>query len=286
MTSGVALLGPSFAAGSPDTFVNPGTYDLQTVIVKKSFDGQDRTREDAAEIADRHAKRALYTSRETSTSFRFRQRPPTDFIKSSFRTKNIGDGVSLVFGRLKRGMKPLGKRRRRNPGHSDDGIHPQDVIHFQGCLPDPGPCAWLGAATEVCWVKVLGRKSYERETWDNPDGWMMLWSPKLSAVICVPQGEMEPSDEEDGDVSSIVKRWNKRSPSASGYMDIPKCSLEELGKAKHIVYRSDKWNPGAFHDYIHDFQEGVRCFTDNPKSPRMFVICGGRLTVTERGLIY
>jgi len=285
VTSGVTFLGPSFATGSSGTFDNPSSYDLQTVIVKKSFDGKQRNREQAAKIADRHAKRAIYTSRETSTSFRFRQRPPTDFVKKSFRTKNIGDGVSLVFGRLKKGMKPPGKRRRRNPEDKEQ-IHPQDKIHFEGVLPDPGPCAWLGSATEVCWVKVLGRKQYERESWDDPTGWVMLWSPRLGAVICIPQGLMESSDDEDSDSAAIVKRWNKRSPKGSGYMEIPRSKLNELGKAKHIIYRSDKWNPGTFHDYIHEFQEGVRCFVDNPKKPKMFVICGGRLTVTERGLIY
>lgn len=38
---------------------------------------------------------------ETPTSYRFRQRPPGDFVKGSFRTITITEGVKAVVGRLK-----------------------------------------------------------------------------------------------------------------------------------------------------------------------------------------
>lgn len=274
--------GPSFALGPLGTF---SMYDLQTIIVKKIQDGESIDRAEAEELADKHAKRAIYTSRETGQSYRFRQRPPGDFKKGSFRTVKVEPGISIVVGDLKRGMKKLGKRRRRNPESGDD-LAPQDIIHYEGRLPDPGPCAWLGDATQICWVAVQGRGKNKREEWDDHDGWMMLWSPRLVSIICVPRQELEPTDDSSQDTSDIVKRFNKRSPAGSGYCKIPATKLVELGKAKHIVYRSDKWNPSTFHDYIHDFQQGVRCFADSKKNPKMFVICGGRLTVTERGLIY
>ena len=264
--------------------------DLQTVIVKKSHDGRERKKRHAEKIADEHAHRAIYTSRETAKSYRFRQRPPGDFVRGSFRTVRVGDGVSLVYGKLKRGLKPRLKedRRRRNPddGEHSGGIMPQDIIHFQSCLPDPGPCAWLGDVLEIEWIEVLGRMKYDSGKFTSEDGWMMLWSPRLKAVICMPKTSMEPSEDSDESTSSIVKRWGKRDPKGSAYCSIPAAELTEVGKAKHIIYRSDKWNEGTFHDYIHDFQEGVRCFTDNLEIPNLFVLCGGRLTVTERGLIY
>ena len=73
--------------------------------------------EDAEEVARRYADR-LYTVRVTSTSFRFRQRPPECFVKGSLRTKRVSEAVSIVFGRLKpsmvrkRSCKPKRKRRR------------------------------------------------------------------------------------------------------------------------------------------------------------------------------
>lgn len=181
--------------------------------------------------------------------------------------------------------RPL-RESRRNPGATGDGLAPQDIIHYEGRLPNPGACAWLGDATQIGWMNVGGRGKLDKREWSDEEGWMMLWSPALSAVICIPKQDMQPSSDTDEDAESLVKRFNKRKPRGQSYCDIPATSLEELGKAKHIVYRSDKWNPGTFHDYIHDFQAGVRCFADNPKEPRIFAICGGRLTVTERGLIY
>ena len=56
--------------------------NLQTVIVSKDV---ARTRAKATKVARKFANR-IYTSRETKTSWRFRQRPPKDFVQKSFRT--------------------------------------------------------------------------------------------------------------------------------------------------------------------------------------------------------
>lgn len=75
---------------------------LQTVIVKKTA---APTRAAARRMAKRHADQ-LYTSRETGTSWRFRQRPPACFVKGSFRTRCIRKGkVCLTYGTLKRSVK-------------------------------------------------------------------------------------------------------------------------------------------------------------------------------------
>lgn len=76
----------------------------QSVIIKKTHPQAD-TRADAKRIAKRYADR-LYTSRETASSWRFRQRPPSDFKKGSFRTERIGKHVSIVYGKLKFTVTP------------------------------------------------------------------------------------------------------------------------------------------------------------------------------------
>lgn len=70
----------------------------QTVIVKKSV---APTRKAAKKIAKKHADR-IYTSRETGQSFRFRQRPVSCFIEGTFRTAKLPNGVSIIYGVLKR----------------------------------------------------------------------------------------------------------------------------------------------------------------------------------------
>jgi len=68
---------------------------LQTIIVPKA---EASSLEAAKKIAKKFG--TLHTHRETSTSFRFRQRPPEEFKPGSFRTKHVGK-VSLVFGATK-----------------------------------------------------------------------------------------------------------------------------------------------------------------------------------------
>lgn len=73
----------------------------QTVIVKKAVAS---TRKKAARIARPHADR-ITTSRETGVSFRFRQRPTDCFIDGTYKTAKLPNGVSIVYGVLKRGAQ-------------------------------------------------------------------------------------------------------------------------------------------------------------------------------------
>lgn len=68
---------------------------------------------------------------------------------------------------------------------------------------------------------------------------------------------------------------------------------EEVGKAVHILYHSDKNNRGQFYDYIHPFGDngyiqlkdhGVNFYYD--WTNRIFKVSGGKLTVNERGIVY
>jgi len=70
----------------------------QTIIVSK---GIASSRKEAKKIAARYAEKAIYTSRETSTSYRFRMNPPIKFVLGSFKTINMKKGVSIVVGTLK-----------------------------------------------------------------------------------------------------------------------------------------------------------------------------------------
>lgn len=74
---------------------------MQTVIVKKAV---APSRAKATKIARRHADR-ITTSKETSQSFRFKQRPTDCFIDGTYRTAKLPNGVSIIIGTLKRGAQ-------------------------------------------------------------------------------------------------------------------------------------------------------------------------------------
>jgi len=70
---------------------------LQTVVISK-----DIAPNRSAAIAEAKKFQAkIGKIDETSTSFRFRQRPPSDFVSGSFRTFKPKEGVAMVFGQLK-----------------------------------------------------------------------------------------------------------------------------------------------------------------------------------------
>lgn len=66
----------------------------QSIIVKKTHPDVDN-RKDAEKIARRYADR-IYTSRETGSSYRFRQIDPSKL--SNMKTKKINKYVSIVYG--------------------------------------------------------------------------------------------------------------------------------------------------------------------------------------------
>lgn len=235
--------------------------NLQSVIVDKSV---AKDRKTAKEIARKFANR-IYTSRETSDSFRFRQRPPEDFEKGSFKTKKIPKaGVSLVYGKLKK-KKPV---RLKNPR----------------TMPDPGPCANLGTLVEWKWEK--GKK---QKLWEEGDkNWLFLWSPKYKAIVAIPDTKEKkrlPKVMRDGGAARLFEIFASRAASETHEIPIKSYKLQKLGKAKHIVYRSDKWS-GKKEDYIHDFKNGVNIYCGpSLRDPKVFICFGGKLTCTERGLV-
>ena len=315
---------------------------MQTIIVSKAV---APTREAAKTLARKHARR-IYTSRETKTSWRFRQRPPEDFDVRSFRTFKIpGEGVSLVYGDLKnpdlnykrelkrfRELVELSPRaqdiqelaeiarrahdelesnalrdqmdfqiakdaRRLGVGGMGDIYQISEHVRgygqqalFEGnpsnVMPDPGACAWLGDLIEWKWENGDGDFLWE----NGKKKWMFLWSPQLKAVVGIARPKKmakNPKVSRKGGAAKISERFKARDADSTHEIEIPKVKLLPLGKAVHIVYRSDKWNPGANVDYIHDFKDGVElhCGPDL-KDPQVFLCRGGKLTVTERGLVF
>lgn len=72
----------------------------QSIIIKKTHPDV-HNRKDAEKIARKYADR-IYTSRETQSSYRFRQRPVTDFDRESLRVEHKGKHISIIWGNLKK----------------------------------------------------------------------------------------------------------------------------------------------------------------------------------------
>jgi len=93
------LMKPSFQGWHVEKNIgdNPG-FAKQTVIIDKSL---VKDRAHAQTLAKPFADR-IYTSRETGSSFRFRQLPPGKFVPGTFKTFKPKEGIAIVYGQLKK----------------------------------------------------------------------------------------------------------------------------------------------------------------------------------------
>ena len=167
-------------------------------------------------------------------------------------------------------------KRKTNPGKPIRLKNPRT-------MPDPGPMSWLGTTLEWKWK---GGK------WENgKEDWLFLWSPKYKAVVavkCPKKMDKLGKVSRRGGAAKTFERFMSRDPKATYDAEIPACKLVKLGKAVHIVYRSDKWKHGKkTEDYIHEFGKDVEIYCGpSKKNPDVFICFGGKLTATERGLVF
>lgn len=172
-------------------------------------------------------------------------------------------------------------------------------------MPDPGPCAWVGSTLEISfdtngklprWVKK-GEK--DRDIWDcGRREWMCLWSPKYKAIIAIPKprglkggpgcAPRKGKVVRDGGAAKMFERFAARPAEMTQEVEIGEVPLRKLGKGVHVVYRSDKWSESRkTTDYIHDFKSGVVVYCGPTiEKPEVFLIFGGKLTLTERGFVF
>jgi hypothetical protein len=177
-------------------------------------------------------------------------------------------------------------------------------------MPDPGPCAWLGSLLELGWNMKRGESSTKVDDeghaiWEPDSEWMFTWSPKYKAVVCVrlPKNMYKMAEVSSyGGAAKMFERFMARPAENTFEVNVPEVPLKELGSSSsHIVYRSDKWSMAKpkrrTEDYIHHFgvgltpngprRNGVKIFCGpSLEEPEVFLCVGGKLTLTERGLVW
>lgn len=168
-------------------------------------------------------------------------------------------------------------------------------------LPNPGDMALLGTLIEV---EVERDSDGEVELHRFRGGATNLyWSPRLKALLAFPGGR-RPTKVDDvsplgrteaaklfktagAEASAkLFRRWAAREPVRLSRLKVPAVGLRPYGRVRHVVYSSDKWHAGRTDDYIHKTGRNVRMAVAGKGNPTALVINGGRLTVTERGLVY
>ena len=207
-----------------------------------------------------------------------------------------------IYGRIREGRigNPGPKRNKSTKrGAKKSSAKPPKHIKLRSPkkMPDPGPCAWLGSMVEWGWVMKSGESSRKIDDkgnalWEPSSEWMFLWSPKYKAVVAIkrPRNMYRLAEvSRYGGAAKMFERFTSRPAENTFEVNVPDVKLQKLGaKAAHIVYRSDKWSPTRKKsDYIHPLGKGVQIYCGpSIQKPEVFICFGGKLTLTERGLVW
>ena len=156
----------------------------------------------------------------------------------------------------------------------------------------PAVTARLGAALDL-----VTESSGKRTRHDLGDDWQLLTDADAidrtdgRARLYLVRSELSDKVPNRLDRASAIRtfeRWHDRRPEfIGGLHDLPDKIGQPIGRAVTIGYRSDKWKqPGKTIDYQHDFRDGrpPLVYVDQTHNPRAFLLTGGSIRVTERGI--
>lgn len=118
----------------------------------------------------------------------------------------------------------------------------------------------------------------------------LAWSPSKKALVVLEQATKGPKHSGD-EVPAAVRRsyedFNDRNATFERTYDIPTRSQAwvSCGHVQRVDYYSTKW--GAKREYTHKTGPRVRLYRygAKTKAPWLWVITGGRMTVTARGIV-
>ena len=152
-------------------------------------------------------------------------------------------------------------------------------------IPEPaGEVTYLGTMLEL--QHQLPDGSDVRHSWSVRRAPHLFWSEKRKALYSFPGLKMpkkrSPATGRSAGIDAY-RRWTGRDPRGKTSVRAPRAAAAQAGAAYYILYRSDKWTP-AFVNYIHPFEEGVHAVLGAGKPPSVFMISGGLLRLTRRGL--
>ena len=151
--------------------------------------------------------------------------------------------------------------------------------------------AWMGSDCESGRLVEWKLKDGTVIDLDGREKWIFLWSPKYKAIVSIrcPKDlrKMMKVDRSNG-AAKIVERFMARDADMTWESYVPDVPLVKLGPAEHAVYRNDKWRKrGDNRDYIHELGKGVKLYCGPSRErPEIFICFGGKLTATERGLVF
>lgn len=208
----------------------------------------------------------------TADYHRFRQSPPFNFVKGTFRTITIGaksKGIKAVVA-VPRAEKNPTKKRKNPPNKA-------------------GATPWLPALL----VDLADPKSIDLEDGQQlkfpRDGKWALCSNRAGTELWIfsraGSKNVQASDEKAETLFEKFTGFEHDQGNNALMIQVAPKQLTRIGRAMNIVYRSDKFStPGKTSSYIHAFAKYPVVSVDNPNRPSIVALRGGNIRVKQEGI--
>lgn len=198
---------------------------------------------------------------------RFRQRPPFQFTKGTFRTITFGkasNGLKAVVAVPRAGQAKPNPKKKANPKNRKSRIPALlvDIADARAIELEDGRELQFRIAGKFA---MCANKAGDE-----------LW-------ILSRKGGKRVMTEDDKAEKLFEKFTGFEADMDGALVQLPALLLTRLGRAMSIIYRSDKFSTKPA-DYIHAFKKYPTVSVDNMKRPRIVAIRGGKIRVTAEGI--
>lgn len=270
---------------------------IQTIL----FDRHKWSPEQARKWVQTHGyKGAAKQSSGQVLFYRFTQSPVSGYEKKSFRTIDLDPryGVKAVVGLPKGGtfIKNSSPKERIKKKRNRRSQAPQ--VKTNPCKKfETNPKAKIGRFPVV--LVYLGRAlELHNEEWGfrwSIGDRMNLYTGATAKELYILKVSKRPIskgilidalEKYKGPAKkalAVYKKWHDFESTEGTIIDEPKGEFRPLGRAKAIVYVSDKWT-GKETEYVHEFKALPMVSSNETKNPTAVILRGGKLRVTAEGI--
>lgn len=210
----------------------------------------------------------------TEEYHRFRQRPPFHFQKGTFRTISFGrasEGIKAVIAvpRSSSSSSRTSSRTKKNPTPT--------VRKRRSRIP--------GQLVDLAWAREIELEDGSKLKFPLSGKFALCSNGKGDELWIISKNRSRNIDTQDGEkYQKLFEKFTGfESDDIGTLVTPPSAQLTRVGRAKSIVYRSDKFSRSD-HDYIHPFKAPPIVSVDNRRSPKICAIRGGRIRVTAEGI--
>lgn len=117
-------------------------------------------------------------------------------------------------------------------------------------------------------------------TWHTRDNWIVAANEAGTKLFLFKRPDRSKESIKKPRGEELYRRFTRRDPTdrLEGQINEPK---KLVGRAHHVVYKSDKFGPCR--DYIHTFDTKPQVWVDKPSKPSVVALVG-KIKVTRRGI--